>query len=34
VVKGMDVVKKIQSSPADKQALDPPVRIVKVSRKR
>jgi peptidyl-prolyl cis-trans isomerase A (cyclophilin A) len=34
VVKGMDVVKKIQSAPADKQALDPPVKIVKISRKR
>jgi len=34
VVKGMDVVKKIQSAPADKQALDPPVKIVKVARKR
>jgi peptidyl-prolyl cis-trans isomerase A (cyclophilin A) len=34
VVRGMDVVKKIQSAPADKQALDPPVKIVKVARKR
>jgi peptidyl-prolyl cis-trans isomerase A (cyclophilin A) len=34
VVKGMEVVKKIQSAPADKQALDPPVKIVKIARKR
>jgi len=34
VVKGMDVVKKIQAAPADKQTLDPPVKIVKVTRKR
>jgi peptidyl-prolyl cis-trans isomerase A (cyclophilin A) len=31
-VKGMDVVKKIQKSPADGQALKPPVGIKKVSR--
>ncbi len=33
VVKGMDVVKKIQASAADGQTLSPPVKIVKVSRK-
>ena len=33
VVKGMDVVKKIQKSPADGQALKPPVKITKVVRK-
>jgi peptidyl-prolyl cis-trans isomerase A (cyclophilin A) len=33
VVKGMDVVKKIQAAPADGQALTPPVKIVKVFRK-
>jgi peptidyl-prolyl cis-trans isomerase A (cyclophilin A) len=33
VVKGMDVVKKIQASPADGQKLTPPVKIVKVVRK-
>lgn len=32
VVKGMDVVKKIHKSPAQKQALQPPVTIVKVVR--
>ena len=32
VVKGMDVVKKIQQSPADGQTLKPPVKIVKVTR--
>jgi peptidyl-prolyl cis-trans isomerase A (cyclophilin A) len=34
VVKGMDVVKKIQKSPADGQALKPPVGIKTVSRVR
>jgi peptidyl-prolyl cis-trans isomerase A (cyclophilin A) len=33
VVKGMDVVKKIQSVEADKQDLKPPVKIVKIVRK-
>jgi peptidyl-prolyl cis-trans isomerase A (cyclophilin A) len=33
VVRGMDVVKKIQKSAADGQTLDPPVKITKVSRK-
>ena len=32
VVKGMEVVKKIQQAPADGQQLKPPVRIVKVRR--
>ena len=32
VVKGMDVVKKIQKSPADGQTLKPPVKIVKMTR--
>ncbi len=32
VTKGMDVVRKIQKAPADKQKLTPPVRILKVSR--
>jgi peptidyl-prolyl cis-trans isomerase A (cyclophilin A) len=32
VVKGMDVVKKIQQSPANGQTLKPPVKIVRVSR--
>lgn len=32
VVKGMDVVKKIQGSPADAQKLDPPVKILKITR--
>jgi peptidyl-prolyl cis-trans isomerase A (cyclophilin A) len=32
VVKGMDVVKKIQAAPADAQALNPPVAIKRVSR--
>lgn len=32
VVKGMDVVKKIQQSPADGQTLKPPVKIVSVRR--
>jgi peptidyl-prolyl cis-trans isomerase A (cyclophilin A) len=33
VVKGMDVVKKIQSSPANGQTLTPAIKIVKVTRK-
>jgi peptidyl-prolyl cis-trans isomerase A (cyclophilin A) len=33
VVKGMDVVKKIQAGPADGQTLTPPVKIVRVTRK-
>jgi peptidyl-prolyl cis-trans isomerase A (cyclophilin A) len=33
VVKGMDVVKKIQASPAKGQDLDPPVKIRKITRK-
>jgi peptidyl-prolyl cis-trans isomerase A (cyclophilin A) len=33
VVKGMDVVKKIQAAPADGQKLTPPVKIIKVLRK-
>jgi peptidyl-prolyl cis-trans isomerase A (cyclophilin A) len=33
VVKGMDVVKKIQAAKADGQTLTPPVKIVKVTRK-
>jgi peptidyl-prolyl cis-trans isomerase A (cyclophilin A) len=33
VVKGMDVVKKIQSASAEEQSLQPPVRIIKVTRK-
>ena len=32
VVKGMDVVKKIQQAPAEGQSIKPPVKIVKVSR--
>jgi peptidyl-prolyl cis-trans isomerase A (cyclophilin A) len=32
VVKGMDVVRKIQQQPVEKQALTPPVTIVRVSR--
>jgi peptidyl-prolyl cis-trans isomerase A (cyclophilin A) len=32
VVKGIDVVKKIQQSPADEQTLKPPVKIVKIAR--
>lgn len=32
VVKGMDVVRKIQRSPAKDQALDPPIRITKIAR--
>jgi len=34
VVKGMEVVKKIQGCPAEKQALEPTIKIRKVSRKR
>jgi peptidyl-prolyl cis-trans isomerase A (cyclophilin A) len=34
VVKGMDVVKKIQKCPAEKQALDPVVKIGKIERKK
>jgi peptidyl-prolyl cis-trans isomerase A (cyclophilin A) len=33
VVKGMDVVKKIQAAPAKGQALTPPVKILKIRRK-
>ena len=33
VVKGMDVVKKIQMAEADKQDLKPPIKIVKIVRK-
>ena len=33
VVKGMDVVKKIQKSTAEKQMLKPPVKIIKIVRK-
>jgi cyclophilin family peptidyl-prolyl cis-trans isomerase len=33
VVKGMDIVKKIQAAPADGQSLKPPVKILKVSRR-
>lgn len=32
VTKGMDVVKKIQTAPADGQTLTPPVRILKIER--
>ncbi len=32
VVKGMDVVKKIQAAPAEGQSLKPPVKIIKVTR--
>lgn len=32
VVKGMDIVKKIQAAPADGQTLKPPVKIIKVLR--
>jgi peptidyl-prolyl cis-trans isomerase A (cyclophilin A) len=34
VVKGMDVVKKVQGCPADKQTLDPAVKIAKIARKK
>jgi peptidyl-prolyl cis-trans isomerase A (cyclophilin A) len=34
VTKGMDVVRRIHSSPAAGQKLDPPIRISRVSRKR
>lgn len=30
VIRGMDIVKKIQLSPADGQSLNPPVRIIKI----
>jgi peptidyl-prolyl cis-trans isomerase A (cyclophilin A) len=33
VVRGMDVVRKIQAAPAQEQSLMPPVRILKISRK-
>jgi peptidyl-prolyl cis-trans isomerase A (cyclophilin A) len=33
VVKGMDVVRKIQAAPAEGQVLTPPVRILKIGRK-
>jgi peptidyl-prolyl cis-trans isomerase A (cyclophilin A) len=33
VVKGMDVVKKVQQAPADGQTLKPPVKILKVTRR-
>jgi len=33
VVRGLDVVRKIQQSPADGERLTPPIRIVKVARK-
>ena len=33
VVKGIDVVKKIQAAPADGQNLTPPIKIVKMTRK-
>ena len=33
VVKGMDVVKKIQAEKADGQTLAPPIKIIKISRK-
>jgi peptidyl-prolyl cis-trans isomerase A (cyclophilin A) len=33
VVRGMDVVRKIQAAPAQEQNLMPPVRILKISRK-
>jgi peptidyl-prolyl cis-trans isomerase A (cyclophilin A) len=32
VIKGMDVVKKIQTAPADGQKLDPPIKIIRVRR--
>jgi peptidyl-prolyl cis-trans isomerase A (cyclophilin A) len=32
VVKGMDVVKKIQAAPADGQNLDPPIKIIRIRR--
>jgi peptidyl-prolyl cis-trans isomerase A (cyclophilin A) len=34
VVKGMDVVKKIQAAPADGQKLKPPVKVLKVRREK
>ena len=33
VVKGMEVARKIQASPAEAQRLTPPIRIVRISRK-
>src|SRR5258708_19200998 len=33
VVKGMEVVKKIQAAPAEEQTLKPPVKIIKIRRK-
>lgn len=33
VVKGMDVVRRIQAAPADAQKLTPPVRVLKITRK-
>jgi len=33
VVKGMDIVKKIQAAPAEGQSLRPPIKILKVTRK-
>ena len=33
VVRGMEVVRKIQAAPAQEQTLTPPVRILKISRK-
>jgi peptidyl-prolyl cis-trans isomerase A (cyclophilin A) len=33
VTRGMDIVKKIQSSPADGQKLSPPIKILKIRRK-
>ncbi|MBI1760041.1 MAG: peptidylprolyl isomerase [Acidobacteria bacterium] len=32
VTKGLDVVKKIQQAPADKQALTPPIKIISIKR--
>jgi peptidyl-prolyl cis-trans isomerase A (cyclophilin A) len=34
VLLGMDIVRKIQAAPAQKQALEPPVRIVNIVRKK
>ena len=33
VIKGMDVVKKIQAAPAEEQQLKPPIKILKITRK-
>jgi peptidyl-prolyl cis-trans isomerase A (cyclophilin A) len=33
VVRGMDVARKIQAAPAEEQRLNPPIRIVRISRK-